>query len=120
MEPGRSKLDNCTMPQLLRSGTTVLPCGMDEKDGAHTPLRNIERIQRIGAQVTAVSSRATSSGVAQTEACLEYTRTQLQKKVANHLVQSLKDSPRNKRVPKVSDKSDCETEEKHEVSSFAC
>lgn len=53
-----------------------------EKWGTISLLRNVERVQRIGAQATALE-------VAQAEAGLEDTSTRLQRKVANHLVRSL-------------------------------
>jgi hypothetical protein len=49
-------------------------------------LRNMEKVQRIGAQAIILSFRATALTVAQAEAGIESTVARLQRKVANHLV----------------------------------
>jgi hypothetical protein len=60
-----------------------------EKWGTLSLLRNMERVQRIGAQAITLSFRATALIVAQAEAGIENTASRLQRKVANHLVRSL-------------------------------
>jgi hypothetical protein len=60
-----------------------------KKWGTLSLLRNMERVQRIGAQAIVLASKAVALKVAEAEACLEDTTTRLQRKVANHLVRSL-------------------------------
>lgn len=60
-----------------------------EKWGTLSLLRNMERVQRIGAQAIILSFKATALTVAQAEAGIESTASRLQRKVANHLVRSL-------------------------------
>jgi len=59
------------------------------KWGTLSLLRNMEKVQRIGAQAIILSFRATALTVAQAEAGIESTVARLQRKVANHLVRSL-------------------------------
>lgn len=60
-----------------------------EKWGTISLLRNMERVQRIGARAVVLASKATALKAAQAEAGFEDTSTRLQRKVANHLVRSL-------------------------------
>ena len=60
-----------------------------EKWGTTSLLRDMEKVQRIGAQAIILSFRATALAVAQAEASIETTVDRLQRKVSNHLLRSL-------------------------------
>jgi ribonuclease HI len=59
------------------------------KWGTTSLLRDMEKVQRIGAQAIILSFRATALARAQAEAGIETAVDRLQRKVANHLVRSL-------------------------------
>jgi hypothetical protein len=82
-----------------------------ENWGILSLLRNMEKVQRIGAQATVLPFRATALTVAQAKAGIEDTTARLQRKVANHLV-------RNLTVPNTNPLFECLTRLYNEGKSF--